>query len=46
MRRKTMLTAAAILTALGILLGPSSAGETKTPPVKTPIQVTYYFLPG
>jgi hypothetical protein len=46
MRRRALLTAAAIMAVLGLLLATSWAGDTKTPPVKTPLQVTYYFLPG
>jgi hypothetical protein len=46
MRRRVLLASAAFLTVLGILLVPSWAEGTKTPPVKTPLDVTYYFLPG
>jgi len=46
MRLKALLTSAALLIALGVLLMPSAVGADKTAPVKTPLEVTYYFLPG
>jgi len=46
MRRRALLASAALLTVMGLLLVPSWTGETRTPPVKTPLEVTYYFLPG
>ena len=45
MHRRALL-ASALLTVLGIILPPSWAAETRNPPVKTPLEVTYYFLPG
>lgn len=44
--RRRALRVSTVLTVLGMLLAPSWAAETNNPPVKTPLEVTYYFLPG
>ena len=46
MHRKGWLVSAALLAALLLPLTPSFSGEKPAAPPKTPLEVTYYFLPG
>lgn len=46
MRRRALLASAALLILPAFWMATAWAADAGTPPVKTPIQVTYYFLPG
>ena len=46
MRGRAMRMSSALLLAAGLVLGRPLAEEAKPAPVKTPLQVTYYYLPG
>lgn len=46
MRGSAMRVSGALLAALVLVLGMTWAGETPSEPAKTPVVVTYYYLPG
>lgn len=46
MNRRALQTAALLLVTLGLAVGGTLADPAKDVPVKTPLQVTYFFLPG
>ena len=46
MRRRAWLAMAALSILPAFTMAASGAEEPKAPSVKTPLQVTYYFLPG
>jgi hypothetical protein len=46
MRAQSMRMAGALLAAGWLAAGLALAEEAKPAPVKTPLEVTYYYLPG
>ena len=46
MNKRALQGSALLLVMLGLLVGSSRAEPAKSAPVKTPLQVTYFFLPG